>query len=190
MLRSSIAIVIGPTPPGTGVISGARSARGFELYVAGEACVGAVHADVDDDGALLDPVALDQLGHADRGDQHVGAAADLGEVARARVAGGDGGVGGQQQRARSACRRGRSGRRRPPRRPRARTSWRRSSSMHAAAACTGAGPGRPLASRPVEIGVRPSTSLPGSISVGQRRAVDLRRRRELQQDAVDRRVRR
>ena len=57
------------------------------------------------------------------------------------------------------------------------------------AACTGAGPGRPLTSRPVEIGVSPSTSLAGSICVGQRRAVDLRRGRKLEQDAVDRRVR-
>ena len=35
-------------------------AGGFELDVAGELAVEAVHADVDDHGALLDPVALDQ----------------------------------------------------------------------------------------------------------------------------------
>ena len=55
-------------------------------------CVGAVDADVDHHRALLDPVALDEAGPADGGDQHVGAAADLGEVARARVAGRDGRV--------------------------------------------------------------------------------------------------
>ena len=41
---------------------------------------------------------LIRCGDADRGDQDVGAAADLGEVARARVRGGDGRVGLQQQR--------------------------------------------------------------------------------------------
>ena len=47
VLRSSIAIVIGPTPPGTGVISPARSAAGVEVDVADQAVVGAVDADVD-----------------------------------------------------------------------------------------------------------------------------------------------
>ena len=47
VLRSSIAIVIGPTPPGTGVIRPARSARGVEVDVADEPVVGAVDPDVD-----------------------------------------------------------------------------------------------------------------------------------------------
>ena len=115
------------------------------------------------DGALLDPVALDQPRRADGGDQHVGAAADR---RRGRAC-----ASGRWSRSRwrpaaarrSACRRGPSGRRRPPRRPRARRRG------GAAAPCTplgvhGRSPGRPLASRPAEIGVRPSTSLPGSIS--------------------------
>jgi hypothetical protein len=46
-----IATVIGPTPPGTGVISDARS-RADSNYVADELAVGQpVHADVDYDGA-------------------------------------------------------------------------------------------------------------------------------------------
>src|SRR4051794_664820 len=71
---------------------------GCELYVARELAVQAVHADVDDDRALLDPVALDQVRDADGGDEDVRPPADVGEVARARVGGGDGGVGVQQQR--------------------------------------------------------------------------------------------
>ena len=52
VLRSSIAIVIGPTPPGTGVISRGALGGGVELDVADEAVVGAVDADVDHDRAL------------------------------------------------------------------------------------------------------------------------------------------
>ena len=98
VLRSSIAIVIGPTPPGTGVISAARSAAAAKSTSPTRPALGAVDADVDHVGALLDPVALHELGPPDGGDEDVGAAADRGEVARARVAGGDGRVGGQQQR--------------------------------------------------------------------------------------------
>ena len=57
MLTSSIAIVIGPTPPGTGVIQPATSRDAGEVDVAAQlAVVVAVHADVDDDGARLDHV--------------------------------------------------------------------------------------------------------------------------------------
>ncbi len=49
--------------------------RRGEVDVAREAVVGAVHADVDHDRAGLDPVAADQSGAADRGDEHVGAPA-------------------------------------------------------------------------------------------------------------------
>ena len=71
--------------------------------------------------------------------------------------------------------------------PSSATSWRRSSSI-TPAGVHGRRPGRPLASSPAEIGVSPSTSLAGSISSRQRGAVDLRRRRELEQDARDRGV--
>ena len=102
-------------------------------------------------------------GPPDGGDQHVGAAADPGEVARARVAGRHGGVAGQQQRrdrladevraadhdGLGALERRRRGGAAAPSRP---------SGVH------GRRPGRPLASRPAEIGVSPSTSLRGPIS--------------------------
>ena len=49
-------------------------------------------------------------------------------------------------------------------------------------------PGRPWASSPADTGVRPSTSLPGGIIAARPDAVDLRRRRELEQDAGHARV--
>ena len=85
MLASSIATVIGPTPPGTGVMQRRARAR-RELDVADELAVSdAVDADVDHDGAGLDPLAADQPGLADRRDHDVGAADLGGEVARARM---------------------------------------------------------------------------------------------------------
>ena len=48
VLRSRQAIVIGPTPPGTGVMAPATCDRLVEVDVAVEAVVGAVDADVDD----------------------------------------------------------------------------------------------------------------------------------------------
>ena len=65
--------------------------------------VGAVDPDVDHRRARLDPLARDHARAADGGDEHVGAAADLAEVAGARVADGHGGVGGQQQRGERAA---------------------------------------------------------------------------------------
>ena len=47
VFASSIAIVIGPTPPGTGVIAPATSRTASKSDVADEAVVGAVGADVD-----------------------------------------------------------------------------------------------------------------------------------------------
>jgi hypothetical protein len=55
---SSIVIVIGPTPPGTGVMCEATSLDAVEVDVAAQlAFVVAVDADVDHDGARLDHVA-------------------------------------------------------------------------------------------------------------------------------------
>ena len=48
--------------------------RGGEVDVADEPALEPVDADVDHDRARLDPVALDHLRAADRGDQHIGAA--------------------------------------------------------------------------------------------------------------------
>ena len=66
-------IVIGPTPPGTGVIHAATLLRRFEVDVADQLAVRqAVDADVDDDRARLDHVAGDQARLAGRHHQDVG----------------------------------------------------------------------------------------------------------------------
>ena len=143
VLRSSIAIVIGPTPPGTGVISRARSARGRRTRRRrpGPSSVRLMPTSITTAPALTQSPRTSS-GTPDGGDEHVGAAADRGEVARARVADRDGRVGGEQQRARPACRRGPSGRPRPPRRPRARRRG-GAAAPSRRAACTGAGPAGP-----------------------------------------------
>ena len=56
MLTSSIAIVIGPTPPGTGVIAARDLGDRLEVDVAHEPVLGAVRADVDHGRARLDHV--------------------------------------------------------------------------------------------------------------------------------------
>ena len=65
-------MVMGPTPPGTGVSHPATSAASSPGDVAAQAVVGAVDADVDDGRAGLDPVAADHLRAPDRRHQHVG----------------------------------------------------------------------------------------------------------------------
>ena len=72
-------MVIGPTPPGTGVIAPATSSRFVEGDVAEQLAravglLDALLADVDDRRAGLEPVAADHLGPADGGDDDVGAA--------------------------------------------------------------------------------------------------------------------
>ena len=92
VFTSSIARVIGPTPPGTGVMARARSRR-LVLDVAHElAALEAVHPDVDDDGALLHPRPLHQLGLPDGSHQDVGARDLAGQVDGSRVSDRDGGV--------------------------------------------------------------------------------------------------
>ena len=64
---SSIAIVIGPTPPGTGVIQPATLFHRVEVDVAGELAVGqAVHADVDHAGSGFDHVRAHEFRSARR----------------------------------------------------------------------------------------------------------------------------
>ena len=83
----SMAMVMGPTPPGTGVMAEQSGADFVERDVAGEAVAGflagvfdAVDADIDDDGTGFHPVRLDHFRAADRGDEDVRAAADGGQV--------------------------------------------------------------------------------------------------------------
>ena len=87
MFSISVATVIGPTPPGTGVIHEARSAAGANsTSPTRRPSSSAVDADVDDDRARLDPLALDQFGLARRDDDDVGAAHFAFEIAREAVA--------------------------------------------------------------------------------------------------------
>ena len=164
MLRSSIAIVIGPTPPGTGVIRPATLDRRLEVHIADEPVVGAVDADVDHGRAGLDPVAPDHLGTADGGDQHVGPTADLGQIAGARMADRDRRVLGQQQRRdRLADEVGAADDDRL-----GAAQWNLVAAKqldHAGRSARPQSQVSPFASRPAETGVRPSTSLAGSISV-------------------------
>ena len=78
-----MAMVIGPTPPGTGVIAaGDRGGFGIgdvadqpRLALAALRRRNAVHADVDHHGAGLDPDAAHQFRPADGGDDDIGARA-------------------------------------------------------------------------------------------------------------------
>ena len=81
-------MVIGPTPPGTGVIAPATSLASSKATsptsrLLPSSAGDAVDADVDHGRAGLEPVALDHLRPADRGDDDVGAADDVGQVAGA-----------------------------------------------------------------------------------------------------------
>jgi len=83
------AIVIGPTPPGFGVIfpaTGCTSAKAtsptsrtvLRIWVGNT-----IHADVDHDRARLDHIRSHKFRDAHRGDKNVRTAAMLGNVARA-----------------------------------------------------------------------------------------------------------
>ena len=93
----SMTLVIGPVPPGTGVSMPATSADAGLVAVALEAGVGVGRAEVDDDGARLHPVRLDHLGPADGQAEDVCLPADAGQVDRAAVGDGDGGVAMEQE---------------------------------------------------------------------------------------------
>ena len=70
VLRNSMAIVSGPTPPGTGVIREATWATLAKCDVAAEpAVVAFVNAHVDHDSARLHPIGGDLFGPSHRDDQ-------------------------------------------------------------------------------------------------------------------------
>ena len=99
-----MAIVIGPTPPGTGVIQAARSRRRRELHVAAQLAVGAaIDAHVEYERAFANPFTRD-VGRLAHGRDHEFRALHFAaQVARARVAHGDGRAREQQlQRHRTA----------------------------------------------------------------------------------------
>ena len=70
---SRIALVSGPTPPGTGVIAEATRLADANSTSPDELAVHDVDADVDDDGTGLEHVAGDEVGPADGDDDDVGA---------------------------------------------------------------------------------------------------------------------
>ena len=87
-------MVIGPTPPGTGVMAEATCADGIEIHIAGQLAVRQpVHAHVHDHGPRPDHVGLEELRLADGDDHNVGLAGQGGDVAAAAVADGHRGVG-------------------------------------------------------------------------------------------------
>ena len=88
VLRIRQAMVIGPTPPGTGVIALATSDADAKVDVADEARFGAIDPDIDHASAGFQPIALDHLRPSHRGDHDVPPAHDFGQVLRPAV--GDG----------------------------------------------------------------------------------------------------
>ena len=79
------AIVIGPVPPGMGVMAPAISATGVEVDIADDAALGTRHTDIDDGGARLDVCGSDHPRLAGGGDDDVGLAAHLDQITRARM---------------------------------------------------------------------------------------------------------
>ena len=162
-MRSSIAIVIGPTPRGTGVMQRRALGGGVEVDVADEPVVGPVDADVDHRRARLAPsrpapsAAVRPRRRARRrgGRRRAGRACASGRSSRSRCA--------RAASAPRACRRGPSGRRRPPRRPPARRRGGRAAPC-SPRACTAAGRAVPWPAGRPRPASSPSTSLAGSIS--------------------------
>ncbi len=117
-------MVIGPTPPGTGVIAPATSATSANatsptMRDLPSAPAHAVDADVDHGRARLDPIAPHHLRASDGREHQVGAAADRRQIARLGMRDRHGGVLRRAAAAPAACRRCWSGRSRPPRARRA-----------------------------------------------------------------------
>lgn len=91
------AIVIGPTPPGTGVSRPAAAVHLARADVAGEPGVGPVDADVDDRRPRLDVLGADEPGHPGGDHDDVGRPGDGREVRRVPVGDRDGRVPLQEQ---------------------------------------------------------------------------------------------
>ena len=111
-------MVIGPTPPGTGVMAPATSDGFVKGDIADEpalavVCRQAIDAHVDHRRARLDPVSAHHLGPADSGNHDIGATDDFGQVASFRMSDGYRGALGRAAAAPSVCRRCSSGRSRP-----------------------------------------------------------------------------
>ena len=94
---SRIALVSGPTPPGTGVIAEATRLAVSNSTSPDELAVHDVDADVHDDGTRLEHVAGHEVGAPDGHDHDVRAADHVGETLGLAVADGDRGVLAQEQ---------------------------------------------------------------------------------------------
>ena len=101
VLAISMAIVIGPTPPGTGVMAAHRSATAskstsptIRYPFGGIRFLDPVDADIDHDRAVADVIFAEESRASDRGDDDVGGACDPRKITRARMGDGDRGVTG------------------------------------------------------------------------------------------------
>ena len=96
-------MVIGPTPPGTGRDRAGDPLRFGEGDVADQPRFSLrarhpVDADIDDDGAFLDPGAAHEFRLADGGDQDIGTPQDIRNIPALGMNEGDGAIFGQEQR--------------------------------------------------------------------------------------------
>ncbi len=162
VLRSSIAIVIGPTPRGTGVISAARSAAASKsTSPTSPSSVRLIPTSITvAPGLTQSPCTI-----RGRPTAATRTSARRHTAGRSRVR--EWHIVTVALRASSICATGLPTRSERPTTtasaPSSSTPYRSSSSMHPAGV-HGRSPGRPFASSPAETGVSPSTSLPGSIS--------------------------
>ncbi len=97
VLTSSIAIVIGPTPPGTGRDRRSDLRRGLVVDIADQTVFEPVHADVDHHRPGFHGVGAKQARNPHRRDENVGTPADGVQVPGPGMTDGDGRVGRQQQ---------------------------------------------------------------------------------------------
>ena len=93
VFSSKQAIVIGPTPPGTGVIAPAIFARFGIGDITDNTRFAAltryaIDPHVNDGRARLDPIAANHFRPPDGGDEQIGAAADGGKIVRPRMGNG------------------------------------------------------------------------------------------------------
>ena len=97
-------MVMGPTPPGTGGDRTRRFFDGLEVHVADQLALAArrfrlkaIDSHVDYRGARFDPIGGDHARATDGGDQDVGLAADRGQITGARMRDGHRAVRAQEQ---------------------------------------------------------------------------------------------
>ena len=97
VLRASISAVIGPVPPGTGVIAPATPEQRFEIGIAGDSLVDHVDAEVEHRRARTDQIGGEEtrLSHCQRDDVCISRIRR--QITRSAVAHGDGRVSALEQ---------------------------------------------------------------------------------------------